>query len=159
MASNTKKVDALLALQKVGISKTSQRIAVLNILLTATKPLSAITIRQSLNAKNGIDKVTVYRILTLFKKSGIVREIASASGANYFEIATLDNPLHPHFSCRSCGTVTCLEPISFTQEPESILSNGDYSIDHVEINISGLCSDCRNTSHPEQTKKHYKKEV
>lgn len=159
MAINTKKVDALLALQKAGISKTSQRIAVLNILLNATKPLSANTIRQLLNTKAGIDKVTVYRILTLFKKSGIVREMASTSGANYFEMATLDNPLHPHFSCRSCGTLTCLEPISFTQEPESILSNSDYSIDHVEINISGLCADCKNTSNPELSKKHYKKEV
>jgi Fe2+ or Zn2+ uptake regulation protein len=118
----------------------------LNILLKATKPLSVSTIRQSLENKANIDKVTVYRILSLFRQRGIIREIASAGGANYFEIATLENPLHPHFSCRNCGTLTCLAPLPFTQAPELILSKDDYSIDHIEINISGLCAGCRNTA-------------
>ena len=151
MVTNSKHKDALLTLQKAGISKTSQRLAVLDILLKATTPLSVNTIRQSLETKARIDKVTVYRILTLFRQRGIIREIASAGGANYFEIATLENPLHPHFSCRNCGAFTCLAPLPFTQAPELILSKDDYSIDHIEINISGLCACCRNTAKPQKT--------
>jgi Fur family ferric uptake transcriptional regulator len=145
MVTNSKHKDALLTLQKAGISKTSQRLAVLDILLKATMPLSVNTIRQTLETKARIDKVTVYRILSLFRQRGIIREIASAGGANYFEMATLENPLHPHFSCRNCGAFTCLAPLPFTQAPELILSKDDYSIDHIEINISGLCACCRNT--------------
>jgi Fur family ferric uptake transcriptional regulator len=141
----------LLTLQKAGISKTSQRLAVLDILLKATTPLSVNTIRQSLETKANIDKVTVYRILSLFRQRGIIREIASAGGANYFEMATLENPLHPHFSCRNCGTFTCLAPLPFTQAPELILSKDDYSIDHIEINISGLCACCRNATNPQKS--------
>ena len=151
MVTDSKHKDALLTLQKAGISKTSQRLAVLDILLKATTPLSVNTIRQSLETKARIDKVTVYRILTLFRQRGIIREIASAGGANYFEMATLENPLHPHFSCRNCGTFTCLAPLPFTQAPELILSKDDYSIDHIEINISGLCACCRNTTKPQKT--------
>ena len=151
MVTNSKHKDALLTLQKAGISKTSQRLAVLDILLKATTPLSVNTIRQALETKASIDKVTVYRILTLFRQRGIIREIASAGGANYFEMATLENPLHPHFSCRNCGVFTCLAPLPFTQAPELILSKDDYSIDHIEINIPGLCACCRNTTKPQKT--------
>jgi Fur family ferric uptake transcriptional regulator len=151
MVTNSKHKDALLTLQKAGISKTSQRLAVLDILLKATMPLSVNTIRQALETKASIDKVTVYRILSLFRQRGIIREIASAGGANYFEIATLENPLHPHFSCRNCGAFTCLAPLPFTQAPELILSKDDYSIDHIEINISGLCACCRNATEQQKT--------
>jgi Fe2+ or Zn2+ uptake regulation protein len=146
MVRNSKHKNALLTLQNAGLSKTSQRIAVLNILLKATKPLNVSTIRQSLENKANIDKVTIYRILSLFRQRGIIREIASAGGANYFEMVTSEKPLHPHFSCRNCGEFTCLEPLSFTRASELILSKDDYSIDQIEINISGLCNDCRTSA-------------
>ena len=151
MITDSKHKDALLTLQKAGISKTSQRLAVLDILLKATTPLNVNTIRQALETKANIDKVTIYRILSLFKQHGIIREIASAGGANYFEMATLENPLHPHFSCRNCGAFTCLAPLPFIQAPELILSKDDYSIDHIEINISGLCACCRNATNQQKT--------
>ena len=151
MITDLKYKDALLILQKAGISKTSQRLAVLDILFKATTPLSVNDIRQALETKANIDKVTVYRILSLFRQRGIIREISSAGGANYFEMATLENPLHPHFSCRNCGAFTCLAPLSFTQAPELILPKDDYSIDHIEINISGLCACCRNATERQKT--------
>jgi Fe2+ or Zn2+ uptake regulation protein len=138
--------NALFTLRQAGISKTSQRLAVLDILLNAEVPLNVNTIRQNLKTKAKIDKVTVYRILSLFKEHGLIREISSVSGANYFEMATLDNPLHPHFSCRSCGAFTCLAPIPISQKPESVLSGNDYSVDHIEINVSGICACCRKSA-------------
>jgi Fur family transcriptional regulator, ferric uptake regulator len=147
--------NSLFTLRQAGISKTSQRLAVLDILLNAEVPLNVNTIRQNLKTKTKIDKVTVYRILSLFKEHGLIREISSVSGANYFEMVTVDNPLHPHFSCLSCGTFTCLAPIHFSQEQESVLSGNDYSIDHIEINISGLCACCSKSA--ETQKPIYKK--
>jgi Fe2+ or Zn2+ uptake regulation protein len=138
--------NALFTLRQAGISKTSQRLAVLDILLNAEMPLNVNTIRQNLKTKAKIDKVTVYRILSLFKGHGIIREISTAGGVNYFEMATLNNPLHPHFSCLSCGALTCLAPIPFSQEQELILSRHEHSIDHIEINISGLCACCRKSA-------------
>ena len=155
MVPDTKNTDALLALQKAGISKTSQRLAVLNILLAATMPLSVSTIRQSLKTKANIDKVTVYRILSLFRQHGIIREIASAGGASYFEMVTGENSMHPHFSCRNCGTFVCMAPQPFIKIPDLILSKDDYSIEHIEINISGLCADCRGTAKHKSQKQYF----
>jgi Fur family ferric uptake transcriptional regulator len=157
MMKNENQKNALLTLQEAGIAKTSQRLAVLNILLAAAMPLSANTIRQNLQTQASIDKVTVYRILSLFKQHRIIRELASAGGANYYEMAALGNPVHPHFNCRICGSFTCLAPMPFTKAPELILSKDDYSIDHIEINISGLCSCCRDTIKPESPKRYYRK--
>jgi len=146
MATKSTHKDALLILQNAGISKTLQRLAVLSILLKAKKPLNVSNIRRSLENKAYIDKVTVYRILSLFRQRGIIREISKAGGVNYFEMATLENPLHPHFNCRSCGEFTCLDQLSFTRASELILAKDNYSIDHIEINITGLCACCRNTA-------------
>ncbi|MEN6422877.1 MAG: Fur family transcriptional regulator [Smithella sp.] len=158
MDTEKKNTKALLALKKAGISKTSQRLAVLDALLQSAKPLNANTIRQSLKAKASIDKVTIYRILSLFKKRGIVREIASAGGANYFEVVSKKNPAHPHFNCRNCGEFTCIDTKFTVKMPDSILLKDDYSIEHIEINVSGLCSDCRDTMKSELSKPNNGKE-
>jgi Fe2+ or Zn2+ uptake regulation protein len=146
MNMNKKYKDALFTLQNAGLSKTPQRIAVLTLLLKATTPLSVRNISQALAAKAHIDRVTIYRILSLFNQHGIVREIASSGGTNYFEMASLENPVHPHFNCRNCGELSCMEPLTFSQTRQLISSKEDYSIDHIEINISGFCAACRNAT-------------
>jgi Fur family ferric uptake transcriptional regulator len=143
---NKKYKEALLTLQKAGLSKTPQRLAVLDILLNATTPLSVRDISQTLAARARIDRVTIYRILSLFKQHGIAREIASSGGTNYFEMASLENPVHPHFNCRNCGELSCMEPLTFSQSRQLISGKEDYSVDHIEINISGLCAVCRNAT-------------
>jgi len=143
---NKKYKNALFTLQNAGLSKTPQRIAVLTSLLEATTPLSVRDISQTLAAKARIDRVTIYRILSLFKQHGIAPEIASSGGTNYFEMASYENPVHPHFNCQSCGELSCMEPLTFSQSRQLISSQEDYSVDHIEINISGLCAVCRNAT-------------
>jgi len=146
MNKNVTDKDGMNILQRAGISKTQQRLAVLNILLKSTTPLNVSSVRELLAGKNSIDRVTVYRILFLFKQRGIIREITSTGGVNFIEMATQENPVHPHFSCRSCGIMSCLEPLTFSQSHQLISAKEDYSVDHIEINISGICSGCRNAT-------------
>jgi Fe2+ or Zn2+ uptake regulation protein len=146
MVADAKDKDTLLILQKAGLSKTPQRIAVLNILIDAVVPVNMNSIRQALGTKIRIDRVTIYRILSLFKQHMIIREITSTGGANYFELATMENPVHPHFICRNCEALSCLEPLTFSQAGQWLTPDKDYSIEHIEINISGLCASCRNAT-------------
>ena len=146
MNNNATDKDGLNILQRADISKTPQRLAVLNILLKSTTPLNVSCVRELLTGKNRIDRVTVYRILSLFKQRGIIREITSTGGVNFIEMATQENPVHPHFSCRICGMLSCLEPLTFSQSHQLISAKEDYSVDHIEINISGICSGCRNAT-------------
>jgi len=129
-------------LKSAGISTTQQRLAVLNILQQASRPLSVGDIRKQLDPVSSVNKVTVYRIVSLLKKQGIVRDISSASGSPYFEMATSDHPVHPHFNCTSCGTVNCLTPLTFSQARQLLNQPDNFSVDHIEINISGLCNGC-----------------
>lgn len=146
MTTNARDKDILHILQKTGLSKTPQRIAVLSILMNAVVPVNISSIRQALESKIRIDRVTIYRILSLFKRHMIIREITSAGGTNYFELATMENPVHPHFICRNCEKLSCLEPLTFSQASQWLTPDKDYSIEHIEINISGLCASCRNAT-------------
>ena len=146
MNKNASDKNSLNILQRAGISKTPQRLTVLNILLKSEAPLNVSCVRELLADKKRIDRVTVYRILSLFKQRGIIREITSSGGVNFIEMATLENPVHPHFSCRSCGILSCLEPLTFSQSHQLISAKEDYSVDHIEINISGICSGCRHAA-------------
>jgi len=146
MGINTKEKNAPHILLKAGLSKTPQRIAVINILAEVRAPVNINSIRQALKAKIQIDRVTIYRILSLLKQHGIIREIASTSGTTFFELATGENPVHPHFICRTCEKLSCLEPLTFSQATQWLSPTGDYSIEDIEINISGLCAGCRNAT-------------
>lgn len=146
MRTDTKAKDVLPILQNAGLSKTPQRIAVLNILAKADEPINIAAMKQALKSKIGIDRVTLYRTLSLFKKHAIIREISSVNGTNYFELATLEHPVHPHFICRNCAKLSCLEPLTFSQASPLLTTDKDYSVEHIEINISGLCAGCRNAT-------------
>jgi Fe2+ or Zn2+ uptake regulation protein len=146
MIEDMKDADALQQLRKSGLSKTPQRIAVLNILINAAAPVNISALRQALAAKIRIDRVTVYRILSLFRQHGIIRDVTSTGGISYFELATMENPVHPHFICRQCESLSCLQPLTFSQASQWFPSDGDYSIENIEINISGICADCRNAT-------------
>jgi len=142
MKKNISDPSVMETLQKAGIAGTPQRLAVLKILQDSAQPLSVGVIREKLETKTSINKVTVYRIISLFKKQGIIRDVLSAGDAIYFEMATSDHPVHPHFSCKNCGALNCLTPLTFSQARQLIDSPGNYSVDHIEINISGLCNGC-----------------
>jgi len=146
MATDAKDKDTLHILQKTGLSKTPQRIAVLNILMNAVVPVNINNIRQALESEIKINRVTIYRILSLFKQHMIIREITSTGGISYFELATIENPVHPHFICRNCAALSCLEPLTFSQANQWLSPDKDYSIEHIEINISGLCAGCRSAT-------------
>ncbi|MEE9913545.1 MAG: transcriptional repressor [Deltaproteobacteria bacterium] len=142
MKKNISDSGVMETLQQAGIAGTPQRLAVLKILQNAAQPLSAVVIRERMETQTRINKVTVYRILSLFKKQGIIRDVLSAGGAVYYEMATSDHPVHPHFSCKKCGTLNCLTPLTFSQLRRLTAPREHYSVDHVEINISGLCRGC-----------------
>lgn len=146
MDANAKEKNALHILLQAGLSKTPQRIAVINILADVSAPVTINSIRQALKLAIKVDRVTIYRILSLFKEHGIIREITSNGGVSYFELASIGNPVHPHFICRKCEKLSCLDPLTFSQAIQWISPMKDYSIDHIEINISGICAGCLNAT-------------
>lgn len=77
-----------------------------------------------------IDKSTFYRTMQSFEQANIISSIESDEGKRYFE---LSDTIHPHFICRSCHTISCLDTAPAT-------SIHGYHID--SIIYKGTCSKC-----------------
>lgn len=130
------------SLKRAGLSRTPQRVAVLDVLIRAERPMTASDVLQGINGSLNINRVTVYRVISCLREKGIIREIPTQDGINHYEMACMHNPLHPHFYCRSCKTMYCLDPLTIASAWEWLAEPHDYTIEGISIGLHGLCRDC-----------------
>ena len=135
--------DASETLKKSGLAKTTQRMAVLESLIGAEHPLNANEILRETTGAVSINRVTVYRILSSFRDSGIIREIETGHGISFYEMACRHNPVHPHFRCRSCGHIVCLPPLTLSQAWEWLAQPADFSVEKIDVQLIGICAPCQ----------------
>lgn len=107
------------------IKLTTARIALLEILKKAEKPLSYEDIKSDIS----MDKATFYRNISKFEEEGVLNAFESNDKKRYFE---LKQKPHAHFVCIECNQVECIN------ELEINLPN--YEINNVIIN--GKCKTC-----------------
>lgn len=138
-----KRCDVIQTLENVGLNKTPHRRTVLEILINTDRPLSASDVLKRNFGKKKINKVTVYRILSTFKKEGIIREVPNARGIKHYEMACRHNPIHPHFHCSVCKTMTCLSPLTLSNALEWFAKPYDFIVEDISVNITGVCNRCR----------------
>lgn len=146
MALENEHCNVAATLRKAGLNQTTQRMAVLKVMIQADGPLSAGEILKRTDPAQRINKVTVYRILSSFKENGIIRELPTDHGMNLYEMACLHNPMHPHFYCKTCRTMSCLPPLKSSQELEGLAGPNTFRIDDVRVHVNGLCRHCQERS-------------
>jgi Fur family ferric uptake transcriptional regulator len=133
-----KKQKAILLLSDRGLKKTKSRLSILNLLLSSKKPLSHQDISEKIP---GLDKVTVYRVLSSFLAKNIAHRIETQDHKWHFAVCPCGHTVHchPHFSCRKCGRVECLSDMKLPvwKKPK----NG-YVIENQELYLHGLCVHC-----------------
>ncbi|MBI4634164.1 MAG: transcriptional repressor [Deltaproteobacteria bacterium] len=142
MTTGTGHCNAAQTLKKAGLAKTAQRMAVLEIMINTAAPLSAAEILARLKDRQKINRVTVYRIIASLREGGVIREIETDRGGNCYEMACQHNPVHPHFKCKKCGSMICMQPLTFSQAWEWFAKPYDFSIDSINITIAGTCNAC-----------------
>ncbi len=126
-------------LREKGLSRTAPRIAVLEALIGAAAPVAV----NDLVAEGlKMDRATIYRTLNTLRDKRLVREIPTASGTNYYEIACRHNPFHPHFYCTCCRSMTCLAPLSMESVNRWITLPEAFSFKNLVISLTGLCERC-----------------
>lgn len=87
--------DILEKLRQHGVSPTSQRVEVAEVLLKCAQHLSADQIIDRLKAQGSrVSKATVYNSLNLFSEKGLVREISVDPSRKYYDSTT---HAHHHF--------------------------------------------------------------
>lgn len=130
-------------LAECGIKTTSNRVALLTLFLHSPQALTAPEVMAALGQERRVNKVTVYRMLSLFAQRGVLRKLSLAGRAGYFELAAGPHLSHPHFQCQQCGEVQCLEPVDLDQVLAVVRGHGGNLAERVEIRVEGVCHKCR----------------
>jgi Fur family ferric uptake transcriptional regulator len=133
--------EALLA--GAALEVTANRLRVLEVVGNNSFPLSAGDIFKTLERSRPINRVTVYRILDVLVDYGIVERISTGGRAFYYGLApNAYHQAHPHFYCKSCGQMDCLNPDSLQVESKALWKTYPGQIDKVEIRVDGICKNC-----------------
>lgn len=126
-------------LDKVGLKKTNSRMSLLDLLSKNKRPLSV----NELTSKLSVDKVTVYRMLEVMKKKGLIRPVDTGERESKYEILDQDND-HHHIICISCKKVS-----DFTGcDAEGLIKKAliqvkDFKqITHHSFDLFGICNTC-----------------
>jgi Fur family ferric uptake transcriptional regulator len=124
-----------------GIKKTRQRQSVLSVLERSSSPLNASEIRD-MTEKDGtpVWLSTVYRILELFVKKGVVAKISVLN--NEFALYEMNRFGHKHYAiCVSCRKVIQMDNCPMEKFVPR-LEDGDFHVTGHKVEIYGYCKDC-----------------
>jgi Fur family ferric uptake transcriptional regulator len=132
-----------LLLQSGGLEPTLNRLRVLEVIGSNSAPVSAHDILATVSRTAGINRVTVYRILGLLASKGLVERLSGGGRSLVYGLAPNEHhPAHPHFRCRSCGALQCLQPGSLKVDLRGIERSFAGEIQGVEVRVDGICKNC-----------------
>jgi Fur family ferric uptake transcriptional regulator len=130
-------------LEASGLGHTPNRQRVLEVIGNHSRPLSAQQIFDILRLTDNINRVTVYRILDLLVEKGLVDRISGGGRSFVYGLAPNENhPAHPHFFCKSCGNLECLNPQSLNVDLQPMQHTFAGLIENVEVRVDGVCKNC-----------------
>lgn len=124
------------------VSHTKTRQAVFD-LLTKSEPL---TMRELAEKLPSVNRSSVYRTIDLFEQTGIVHRLPI--GWKYkIELTNSYQPHHHHITCLSCNMSTPFQEDDYLEELlASIAKNEDFVLQNHQIELQGLCANCRHKS-------------
>lgn len=124
-----------------GLKRTRPRECVLSVLEKAEKPLSALEICSEIERSGGSAWLsTVYRVLELFEKKGMVVKIAILNGET--ALYELNRFEHRHYAvCLSCHKIVAMDNCPMERFMPNIQDAGFRVLGH-NLEIYGYCKDC-----------------
>ena len=132
------KVENIIKSHQLSVTKIRKK--VLRVFLKSLKPLTLQDIRLLVGS---IDRITLFRILSIFEDKGILHRIRLENGKVLYALCQetcqsgKHNHKHIHFKCESCDNVSCLTIDNF---PTFSIPN--YQFNNININVSGVCQSC-----------------
>ncbi len=128
-------------LAAVGLRRTPRRARVLALLVEAARPMSHLELHAAIG-RHRADRVSIYRALEAFVAKGLVHRTCVDGRTWLYESADRcgADQCHPHFTCRVCGVVRCLEHVAL---PTVKRIGVGYVAERQSVSITGLCPECR----------------
>jgi Fur family ferric uptake transcriptional regulator len=126
-----------------GLEPTPSRMRVLEVIGNNSSPVSAQEIFTTVSRTAAIHRVTVYRILDMLVEKILVERLSGGGRSLVYGLAPNEHhPAHPHFHCRSCGALQCLQPGSLKVDLRGIERSFAGEIQGVEVRVDGICKNC-----------------
>jgi Fur family ferric uptake transcriptional regulator len=124
------------------LTPTPHRVQVLEAIGNSDKPLSPRDILGILR-RRAINRVTVYRILDILVQNGLIDRLSAGERRFFYGLAPNPNhPSHPHFYCRGCGRLECLNAGGLPLAVADLMPAFEGRIERVEVRLDGLCQQC-----------------
>ena len=93
----------------------------------------------------GVNITTVYRTLELLEELGLVTHTHLSHGSPTYHAA--GEHQHVHLVCRSCGTVSEVDPVIMSPVTRRLEEQRGFRVDVGHVALFGICADC---DHEEQ---------
>jgi Fur family transcriptional regulator, ferric uptake regulator len=142
MSKHEQAVDTL---RQQGYRLTPQRLLVLSIVSEGGDHMGVDEVfRRAQEAYPYMDIATVYRTLHLFKKLGVVTEVAIGDRLHY----ELKDPgsHHHHMVCQECHGAFNLSPHYLEEFRSILITEFGFEPDLDHFAITGVCANCRRES-------------
>lgn len=121
-----------------GLKTTSARIAVLSLLEKQKNPTDVLSIVENLN--NQADQATVYRIVDLLTKKGIISRLEFGEGKYRYE---LQKSHHHHLICENCGGIEDVEGDYINEIENEIRHKKGFLVKSHSLEFFGICKNCQ----------------
>ena len=124
-------------LRSNGLKVTQARMEILKVLSNIKRPVSIAEIVKKLGQK--VDQATVYRVIEVFDKKKIVKQIDLREGKLRYE---LEGEHHHHLVCKKCNQITAIFDECLAVKSESIMEKYGFRVDDHSLEFFGMCQEC-----------------
>ena len=138
-------VDLESVLKDHGLRKTAFRKELLSLFYNANASLSVEEIKRKVESTN--DKVTIYRALDAFEKTGLIHQVPDKSNLIRYALCSHDTCStsghqhnHAHFICDGCNKTFCIDDVKIP----AITNAKGFTIKSSKLTLEGNCPNCTN---------------
>lgn len=129
--------DLISILNEKSIRITPSKIDTLQVFFESKIPIGSKDILEKLNSYN---ESTIFRNITKFKQTNILKEIDLNEGYKRYALVQRDH--HHHYAkCQSCAEITQLDSCNISPIEKELKKKG-FKIEAHSIEIFGICSNC-----------------
>jgi len=122
------------------LKKTSQRTLILSIIREGHRDAREIY-KLAAEKQPRISLSTVYRTIRRLKEMGLVEELHFSEAHHHYEMK--QSPETCHLVCQDCGQVIEFDYRLTPSLKKRIAEEKNFSVTGGEIELTGLCSECR----------------
>jgi Fur family transcriptional regulator, ferric uptake regulator len=126
-------------LREAGERVTTPRLGIFRILSRqAPMPMAALIGR---GQADGIDPVTIYRTVDLFRRLGFIQEVGLGRN-RLLELNDGYQAHHHHFLCLSCGAIVDFDSDGVEGELARAAERWGFEIQSHQLEATGICAAC-----------------